>query len=80
MVADHRDGGGYHNSSKVPQLSQQDFNCHFDNLVVESPFVPVSVIAIVYIRLPYSLQKEYLSSDFYSLHHFYTELRGPPGV
>ena len=80
MIADHRDGGSYSHNAKMPQLSQQGFNCHFDNLVVESPFVPAFVIAMDYIRLPYSLQKEYLNPDFYSLHHFYAELRGPPVV
>ncbi|HLK30081.1 MAG TPA: hypothetical protein VKT28_15985 [Puia sp.] len=78
LVADHRDTPRSHNNSKEQQLSKTGFNCNCDNLVVESPFVNDYVEIDLSVTQNFSGQKIAYENNFYSLHYFYFELRGPP--
>jgi len=78
IVADHKDTPFQSSHNSSAQLFAAGFNCNCDNLVVESPFTndfnPLQLKAAIFFKLHFAD----VITDFYSQHHFYSELRGPP--
>jgi len=78
LVADHKDTPIKSNHSNQEQISKAGFNCNCDNLVVESPFVNDFTPVDLSIEKQFAKQKIFFKNNFFSLQHFYFELRGPP--
>ncbi len=78
LVANHRDGGFSTPNSKQTEVSKAGFNCHFDDLVAESPFIATEEIQVAPPLLSFKLLIQFSKISFFSRHHFYAELRGPP--
>jgi hypothetical protein len=78
IVANHKDTPFQSGDNASAQLYAAGFNCNCDNLVVESPFTsdfnPLEIKAIIFFK-PHFAE---IITSFYSQHHFYSELRGPP--
>jgi len=79
-VAHHRDTPGKFSHSADPRLQQSGFNCHLEDLVVESPFIegdaPVQIAGLPAFNPHYSV----LSNDVRSVSPLFAELRGPPAL
>ena len=79
LIADHTDVSYHDAQLKGTQVSKSGINCHCESFVVEAQFLntfkPISLIAPDV--LP-SLLNTFYKSNFYSQHHFFAELRGPP--
>lgn len=80
MLADHHDETLHHHHSQSNELAKAGANCHFDTLVCEASYL--NNIVPISIKPPIFDEALYISSypTFYSQHHFYAELRGPPAV
>ena len=79
LIADHNDGCFDNHQLKGSQLTKQGTNCHFENLVVESPYV-WSLQFFNNQHLPfYSKYECHLIEHFYSQDHLHLLQRGPPG-
>jgi hypothetical protein len=82
FVADHKDyfsnkPGDKH---KTGQVNQYRINCHAINSVAESPFTDETPAAEI-VPLIYFIEKKKVPElNFFSAHHFISELRGPPQV
>ena len=78
LVANHKDVYIGLKKDGDQKISKATFNCNIENCVAYSPFIPA-------IGIPkYAAVKHFISLDifyknnFYSRHHFFCELRGPP--
>ena len=78
LIAHHKDISNCKQVHHKPILHQQGFNCHFDDLVVTLPFVLSAPFSYHQIEIFPEKQKQYFTIHFYSQHHFFSELRGPP--
>ena len=78
LVADHHDGAGCTIEHKATVLHKQVINCHFDDLVVSSPFVLQSDVLTSLANNFYPKK----SLAFYTSHSQsfsrHEESRGPP--
>ena len=78
LIANHKDRPYAVNDSNTKEIDASGFHCHYDNLVVESPFLddcfPVGIT-----QLPAPEQLFSLAPNrFHFATHFYFGLRGPP--
>ncbi len=78
LVADHKDASGCEQIHTTTALHNQGYNCHFDDLVVSSPFIVQTAFSI-------SLSQQYFKeklinfiSSYCSSVVQYKESRGPP--
>ncbi len=80
-IADHQD--------RVPVAVQDlgsktvamaGYHCNVDSLVVESPFQLFAYTSPQNESILFGLVIVEPLASFFSLHHFYSELRGPPSV
>ena len=78
MVADHIDQSLDKAVQHGTMVGVAGYHCNTDNLVTNTPFnlyiqplLPPPLVTI-------SFDKGVMIASFYSLHHFYSELRGPP--
>ena len=79
LVANHRDTHSKACSdNSTTKIVKAGFNCNCDNLVVESPFVNDLVPVHFNVAKQFAQQQTFFRNNFNSLHHFYSELRGPP--
>lgn len=80
MLAHHTDETIQHHHKKSREVANAGINCHWDNLVCEGSFL--NDFSPVNISGPLNFGATYAPSfhAFYSQHHFYAELRGPPAV
>jgi hypothetical protein len=79
LVADHTDYYSFHISTEA-SVGQAGFNCHCDDLVVSTPFIPTAFTTDI--SLP-TLYNEYVVTSFrqFNLSTQYTkDLRGPPAI
>ena len=78
LIASHNDGCFDNHQYKETQITRQGFSCHFENLVVESPYIwqPQTINAPI-IHFFTSFQSS-LKVNWFSHHSYYSELRGPP--
>ena len=80
LIADHKDTPFASTGAMQQHISNSGFRCNCDDLVVESPFIcdyiPIDIIA----PAVYTSHIPVPDDDFRFLHHFYFELRGPPGI
>ncbi len=81
LFADHKDAKeiSTHASNELA-ISVALYHCQCDNLVVESPFsLQLNPIFTEVLELTIN-NNSARESDFYSIPHFYSELRGPPSL
>ena len=80
MLAGHHDETLQHHHTQNNEVAKAGANCHFDTLVCEASYL--NNIVPITIELPFFSGAAYFSSyqTFYTQHHFYAELRGPPAV
>jgi hypothetical protein len=80
LLSDHIDKNIQHKHSDQTEVATGSVNCHMDGFVadknytftIESFDFRCPGITCLYIHKP--------APDFYSQHHFYAELRGPPSL
>ena len=79
LVANHRDKQALSFAdNSTSQINRAVFNCHCDNLVVESPFTD-DYSPIIFINPAVFAQHKLLPvADFCSARHLLFGLRGPP--
>lgn len=79
-LANHRDQPTKAAHNQSTSIDVAGYHCNVDNLVAESSFE--QTLAEFHLKCPqvFSSFKGELSYSFYSLHHFYSELRGPPSL
>jgi len=78
LIANHRDAAACKADINGTQVNKAGFNCHFENFVAESPFVPA--LTFIKWRIPFSffVQQEYVTHHFCSRQPLFFALRGPP--
>lgn len=78
MFADHLDLKIEHHHKRTNEVAKAGIDCHTENFVAERNFLfmfhPVQFLLSA--AFP-ALFSTYIQ-DFYSQHHFFAELRGPP--
>jgi hypothetical protein len=81
FFADHKDTPiqaiDWTNVDKA-QLSVAGYNCHVDNLVVESPFVETILRLDLDRPTVWCIRYDPMECDFHQSIYRYSELRGPP--
>src|SRR3954464_3430120 len=78
LIADHNDACFDNHQIKGAQLTKQGTNCHFENLVVESPYLWSLHFSNNQPLRVYPKYEFYLTGHFYSNPHLLLVLRGPP--
>jgi len=78
LLAKHKDTIGCTKNHHSTAVHKQGINCHFDDLVVTAPFVPTPSVVDCALTLSFQKPEDHFTIDFYSQHHFFSELRGPP--
>ncbi|MDQ6814784.1 MAG: hypothetical protein M3040_13690 [Bacteroidota bacterium] len=78
LFSTHKDHDIAHNHTHSNEIAKAGINCHFNNLVCKNHFIILSTA-------PSSASKDFSAramitsaQHFYSQHHFFAELRGPP--
>lgn len=80
LIASHNDECFDNHQFKSDQITRQSFSCHFENLVVESPYIwQPQPIEVSLITLFNSYQSS-LQVNLFPQNSYYSELRGPPVV
>ena len=78
LFAHHTDKDIQHHHAQTNEVATAGYNCHFDNLVCEGSFLSSINIILEKPVVTVTIYRAAYSKSFYSLHHFFTELRGPP--
>jgi hypothetical protein len=80
LVANHKDGRakGSIPITSTTQFSTASFNCQCDNLISESPFVPLAQSCYVTVETSFAAYKRVYVEAVYSTQQFCSSLRGPP--
>jgi nitrogenase subunit NifH len=78
LFAHHRDVKIVHNHTKTSEIAIAGINCNTENFVGENNFIlSYSPLLLLTAFIP-SLYLDGYTRSFYSQHHFFAELRGPP--
>ena len=77
-IADHIDQSSTSASNQRTMIAVYGYHCNTDNLVAESPFNIFIQPFLFTAPSICSVERGVIIFSFYSLHHFYSELRGPP--
>lgn len=78
LAANHRDAAFTDKNKQGPHISKVSFHCNLESSVAHSPFIFI-IAAPVYITvLSVAPHITIYKNNFFSRHHFYCELRGPP--
>ena len=79
-LANHHDENIEHHHTKTHEIAKASINCHWDNMVCEQVFL--NNAALISIAVPFFCEAKPFDiySSFFSRHHFFAELRGPPMV
>jgi hypothetical protein len=80
-VANHKDTAGkffVHHSNT--QVGKAGYNCHADDLVVESPFIETDLPAQLSVSPVFIFRFVEDPGDFHSANLFFFSLRGPPAI
>ena len=78
LVANHKDGYVGLKKDNTQKISKSTLNCNVENCVAHSPFVPTIDVTKNEIAKHFINLNIFYKNDFYSRHHFFCELRGPP--
>ena len=78
LFFDHTDYDVVHNHKHANEVAKAGVNCHFNSFVCQPNFVPL--FTSIKLNPPDNTAGclIFRMVNFYSLHHFYAELRGPP--
>jgi hypothetical protein len=80
VFSGHTDADVEHNHSYDSEVAVAGVNCHNgDFLADNNPVISIPLFSVKCPVVTYTFVSK-PSVDFYSLHHFYAELRGPPFV
>ena len=81
VLAHHTDVCYHQFNAKGKLITKADINCHCISFVAEANFInahqPVIIASYPPLLAPHFT---FLMLPFYSQHHFYSELRGPPSL
>lgn len=78
LFSAHADYDIVHNHKHNSEVAKAGINCHFDSFVGKTSFVNLFT---PFNFEPHNINTAFLiirNQNFYSQHHFYAELRGPP--
>ena len=78
LIANHNDGCFDNHQFKGTQLTKEGYNCHFDNLVVESPYIWQPQPLPSLITGFFSSNQPSFKVELFSDYPYFSELRGPP--
>ena len=79
-LADHTDQVPGKSSGHATTIGVAGYHCNIDNLVAESPFSLSATPLLSPVINRVISQYQQAETGFYSRHHFYAELRGPPAI
>ena len=80
LIASHNDGCFDNHQFKETQITKQGFSCHFENLVVESPYIWQPQPNPELIGSFFIVSQSSIQIDLFSQHLYFSELRGPPSL
>jgi hypothetical protein len=80
LIANHKDTSAKFSNDSNARLQRSGYNCHADDLVVESPFIENDLPVQIPGSPSFSLHFIDRSNDFHSVSQFFFELRGPPFI
>jgi hypothetical protein len=78
LAANHKDFSDCHQLHHSTVLHQQGINCHFDDLVVSSPFFSACEFPIVIVHISFEKRQSAVPSLCLSSFSQHKENRGPP--
>lgn len=78
LIADHKDYSGCNDFHKNLVLHKEGYNCHFDDLVVSSPFIIQAEKVITPVSVYFDKPPVSLHSYFHSAFAKQLDNRGPP--
>lgn len=79
MFASHQDKKSSA-SAKGYQFSVGGINCHCEDFVAEAQFLNDAQIISITTPKVFSFFNDAVGYTFFSQHHFFSELRGPPAI
>jgi hypothetical protein len=79
MFATHKDKVNS-TTEKGYQLSTGGFNCNCEDFVAEGQFLNDAHIIVITAPKVFSVFNTVPGYTFFSQHHFFSELRGPPAI
>lgn len=77
-IADHKDQSLANAAQHGNMVGIAGYHCNTDNLVTDTPFNLYIHPLLLTAPAAISVYRGDMTASFYSLHHFYSELRGPP--
>ena len=80
IIASHEDDICLLTNHDLTSVHKAGFHCSCENLVAESPFIETIVFHELKAPIVFSVFAARDGYHFYSIHHFFAELRGPPAV
>jgi hypothetical protein len=79
LFSDHVDTKVHHNHTLTSEVSTAGVDCHCESFVAETNFLyAIPSLGIEPLEAPASVYVVHSNQSFYTQHHFYAELRGPP--
>lgn len=78
LAANHKDVPVGFKKDNTQKISRATFNCNIENCVAQSPFIPAIEVPKYTVVNHFISLTSFYKNDFYSRHHFFCELRGPP--
>jgi len=78
IIASHQDDICLVTNHDTTNIHKAGFHCRCENLVAESPFIESVTFQDLKAPIIFSVFAGRVVYDFYNLHHFFAELRGPP--
>lgn len=79
LIADHTDYCTTASGEKAT-VTQWGYNCHYDDLVVSSPFVESTPSATFFIPAVYKIAPPPVYTFYFLRNNTTTDLRGPPAA
>ena len=80
IIASHQDDICLISNHEITNVHKAGFHCSCENLVAESPFIESVSFQELKAPVLFSVFAGRAGFDFYNLHHFFAELRGPPAL
>lgn len=80
ILTRHVDADIQHNHTHQNEYAKAGYNCHTQGFIAEQTFAASATSFQVHQPLPLSPLFSEVVHTFFSQHHFYAELRGPPAA
>ena len=78
ILTDHIDKNSQHQHKHQSEIAKASFNCHIEGFVADKNYTYTIDTIGNYCLSIHNIYQVRNTKGFYSQHHFYAELRGPP--